>query len=143
MLHSDITAHAKLLYAHAKEVIEGEDAGATRRLLVNVFHIAWATAVRDEFYEYCRENHLDTELAFAKLQMSRDGYQMEDPICTYPGTMPQVCMFDEKQAVCVNYAMSQVVTLSALYLNKLRAAIEVTNEFETSKLGTADKESKS
>lgn len=91
-------------------------------MVIRMLAVAWGNAVRAEWQAFVdADPDLKAQHAVAEELRREDGYTMEqDPICMVPGTKPSVAVFEGKEIVCIDYSMTQVTPLSAIYVNKVR-----------------------
>lgn len=92
------------------------------RAVVRMLGVMWANAVRAEWMAFVdADPELKAQHAVALELMKDEGYTMDtDPVCMLPGMKPMVAVVDGKESVCVDYCLSQVTPLSAIYVNRVR-----------------------
>jgi hypothetical protein len=102
------------------------------RTLSNCLQIAWADSIRAEWQKVLDANpDMKPMLAAAKEMIKLAGYdekQFGDPICMPPGMKAMICMVDKVEAVCIDYTMSFATPLSAIYVDKVREALDIADK---------------
>lgn len=99
------------------------------RVVVVFLLTAYFDAVRAEWEHWCDENpQLKAQIAIAKELMRDAGYGDMDPICGLPGVEPMVAGVDGRKAVSFEHSMSNVMPLSAIFLNKVKEVMDAADK---------------
>lgn len=125
----DYKLASEKILAFAKTIswAEGElpDNVMPDRAVVMCLQIAWCDSVRDE-WQHTLDQHPELKpiAEVAKQLMLEDRYD-GDPICGVLGAKPMVAVVDGKETVSFEHSMGAAMPLSAIYANKVSAAMEI------------------